>query len=385
MSLLICPVTFAASTYPRLAPELVALEHNNSTILIERSTAGTQLPKGISEHFFDQKLDHNDPKTTTFKQRYWISNRYYSPGGPIIAYLAEQDNGETDIDFLDFGVVDTIAKKTKGLAVMLEHRYYGASVPTPDLSTVNLRWLTMDQSLKDIIYFSKTANFGYGTATISTKAPWIYYGGGYSGSQAAFLRVTYPDEVFGAIASSATVHSEVDFWEYWENIRANGGQCTASIVEVVDYLDNLHEAGEHAKVDAIKKQFGLQDLVDYRDFMWVLSHVLERWRDQKWYDPKAARGWPKFCNTLAAGIRSNDSRAVRLNKLIANYARYVFGYYVVPALKTGRKNVIVEWHSPAKVPPKHLTKQQFDLTQTWRPYLYQKCTELVTMPELHYR
>lgn len=349
----------------------------DSSSLLKRSAKSNDLPQGITLNFFDQKRDHDDQRSRTFRQRYWVSARHYRPGGPVIGFLPGQNNAEEDIDILDFGIVDAIAKQVDGLAVMIEHRYYGDSVPTSNFATTNLRWLTIDQSLRDIVHFSSTADLGYGNDTRSSDTPWLFYGGGYGGAQAAFLRATYPDEVFGAIASSAQVHSQVAFWEYWEVIRANGGACTALMVEAVAYLDSLQNAGNSVKLEEIKKQFGLQDLTDYRDFMWVLSHPLERWRDLKWYDPEAAKGWPKFCNKLSSGIDDSDSRSERLDRLLKNYAKYVYDYYVVPALATKNNNTIVQWYSPAKSAPLNLTAQQFDITQFWRARLYQKCTETV--------
>ncbi len=39
----------------------------------------------------------------------------------------------------------TIAAKHRGLILALEHRYYGESIPTPDFSTPNLRYLSSRQ------------------------------------------------------------------------------------------------------------------------------------------------------------------------------------------------------------------------------------------------
>jgi hypothetical protein len=41
----------------------------------------------------------------------------------------------------------------KATIVTIEHRYYGLSVPTPDLSTPNLAWLTIEQALEDLATF----------------------------------------------------------------------------------------------------------------------------------------------------------------------------------------------------------------------------------------
>jgi hypothetical protein len=43
--------------------------------------------------------------------------------------------------FASAGVV-VLAKAFGAMIVTLEHRYYGWSVPTPDLSTENLQWLS---------------------------------------------------------------------------------------------------------------------------------------------------------------------------------------------------------------------------------------------------
>lgn len=365
------------------APQTITLDSQGPSSvrpLTRRTNDNSKWPQGISEHFFDQKLDHDDiASKKTFKQRYLVSDRHYVPGGPVILYLPGDDSAEAVSDIFDYGIVDTIAKETNGLAILLEHRYYGASIPTPDLTTVNLQWLTVAQALEDFANFAQKVDLGYDNRAARINVPWISYGSGYGGALVAFLQSNYKNVTFAGIASSASVQFKVDFWEYWENIRINGGQCTNYVVEVVDYIDNLHSAGEKDKIKALKKQFGLQDLIDYRDFMWVLSHVLEEWRERKWYDSKAARVWPNFCKTLASAIRSDDSREDRMTKLLANYSDYIFKHYVVPALRTGIQNVIAKWHTPAKVPPQNLTSSQFDLTQTWRPYLYQKCTEFVRL------
>lgn len=48
---------------------------------------------------------------------------------------------------------------TNGIGVILEHRYYGTSFPTPDISTENLRFLTTEQALADQAYFSQNIKF----------------------------------------------------------------------------------------------------------------------------------------------------------------------------------------------------------------------------------
>jgi hypothetical protein len=57
------------------------------------------------------------------------------------------------------GIIAQLTQATNGIGVILEHRYYGTSFPTPDISTENLRFLTTEQALADQAYFSKHIKF----------------------------------------------------------------------------------------------------------------------------------------------------------------------------------------------------------------------------------
>lgn len=102
------------------------------------------------------------------------------------------------------GILYQLSKATGGLSVVLEHRYYGTSFPTPDLSTENLRFLTTDQAMADSAYFAEHVVFkGHESKPLSPKdTPWIAYGGSYAGAFTAILRTLYPDVYFGGISSS---------------------------------------------------------------------------------------------------------------------------------------------------------------------------------------
>jgi hypothetical protein len=94
-----------------------------------------------------------------------------------------------------------MAVATHGIGVVLEHRYYGTSMPTPDLSTENLRFLTTDQALADEVYFAKNVVFK-GLEHENLTAPhaaYIGYGGSYAGAFNAFLRKLYPDVFWGKL------------------------------------------------------------------------------------------------------------------------------------------------------------------------------------------
>ncbi len=80
-------------------------------------------------YFFDQIVDHFNYQTSTYyKQRYHVYSTYFTPKtGPVYLYLC----GEWICD----GIRDTrqwiftLAQKTMGLVIVLEHRFYGQSLP----------------------------------------------------------------------------------------------------------------------------------------------------------------------------------------------------------------------------------------------------------------
>lgn len=147
---------------------------------------------------------HNDSKYEphsdgTFNLRYWFDATYYKPGGPVIVLQSGEADGSERLIFLQKGILHELAEATSGLGVVLEHRYYGESFPTPDLSTENLRFLTTEQALADEAYFAQHVVFE-GLEHLDLTAPhvpYIGYGGSYAGAFNAFLRTVYPDVFWG--------------------------------------------------------------------------------------------------------------------------------------------------------------------------------------------
>lgn len=99
---------------------------------------------------FDQKISHFEKGVNgTFCQRYWADAKYYRKGGPIFVVDGGETSGANRLPFLKQGILQILAEATGGLSIVLEHRYYGKSVPVKSFSTDDLRFLNNAEALQD--------------------------------------------------------------------------------------------------------------------------------------------------------------------------------------------------------------------------------------------
>ncbi|EXJ91600.1 hypothetical protein A1O3_00148 [Capronia epimyces CBS 606.96] len=253
---------------------------------------------------------HNDSKyephsSGYFNLRYFFDATYYKPGGPVFVLQSGEADAAERLPFLQKGIVAQLASATNGIGVVLEHRYYGTSFPTPDLSTENLRFLSTEQALADQAYFASHVVFP-GLEHLNLTAPgtpYIAYGGSYAGGFVAFLRVLYPDLTWGAISSSGVTEAIYDFWEYYEPLREYGPpECIDTQVKLINVVDNILLQNDSTTVTQLKRGFGLENLTYSDDFANVVSGGLGWWQSRNW-DP--AVGSPEF--DFYCGNLSSDS------------------------------------------------------------------------------
>ena len=229
------------------------------------------------DHFHNESM-YEPHSSGTFNLRYFFDATYYKAGGPVIVLESGEDDATDRLPYLQKGVIHQLAEATGGIAVVLEHRYYGTSFPTPDLSTENLRFLTTQQALADTDYFARNVVFeGLEDKDLTAPhTPYIAYGGSYAGAFVAFLRKTYPDTYYGgclrealcifvliisgAIASSGVTKAIYDYWEYYEPVREYGPpDCILATQQLTNIVDNIL-LGDTTKglIKELKTAFGLQ-------------------------------------------------------------------------------------------------------------------------------
>jgi hypothetical protein len=113
--------------------------------------------------------------------------------------------------------------------VVLEHRYYGSSLPYVDKTPDHMKLLTIHNALEDGAAFETWAK-----ANLPLTGKWIAVGGSYPGMLAAFYRETHPELVVGAWASSAPVNVQLSFYGYDEIASlALGSTCTVLFQQVL--------------------------------------------------------------------------------------------------------------------------------------------------------
>ena len=99
--------------------------------------------------------------------------------------------------YLDTGIVDILTRYLGGVGVILEHRYYGESIATQNLTTDSLRFvrsinfrgmltgliISIERFLNNAQAFADSANFmakvkfdGISEDLTAPNTPWIYYG-----------------------------------------------------------------------------------------------------------------------------------------------------------------------------------------------------------------
>lgn len=311
-------------------------------ILVEAASHRVQTKNFIpdprtKEGVFQQKLDHmsaNDHRT--FSQHFWHATGYgNSPSSPVILYLC----GEGKCGGGAFmGPLSVPARKLQARMFALEHRYYGQSQPFTDLSSANLTYLSTEQALQDILNFKNAMTRQFGIT-----GSWIVVGGSYAGNLAAYFRSRYPNEVKGAIASSAPIWATADFKEYDRSVaKWAGPDCVKAINSSLQQIEAAIVSDEgFAK---IKVQFNAPTVSRRDDFLYLLSDITSA---SIQYDLKN-----EFCETVER--QGLDGYAIMKKKVDQKYG--LFSDYTAEEAE----NTSVAKHSGAL---------------GMRQWFYQSCTE----------
>ncbi|XP_018566061.1 putative serine protease K12H4.7 isoform X2 [Anoplophora glabripennis] len=194
----------------------------------------------VSQAYFTQKLDHESNDEITWSQRYFVNKEYFNTTANNVVFLMLGGESEASERWMIYGSWLVSAQKYGALLFQLEHRFYGKSHPFSDLSTENLRYLSSEQALADAANFIKAMNEQY---SLPSDVKWIVFGGSYSGSLAAWLRLKYPDLVQGAVSTSGPLLAKLDFYEYFQvvidDLAAISQECVNNLTTAMKQVDDL--------------------------------------------------------------------------------------------------------------------------------------------------
>ncbi|KAK4222751.1 putative serine protease EDA2 [Podospora fimiseda] len=343
------------------------------------------------DHFHNDSIyePHSDG---TFPLQYWFDASHYKKGGPIIVLQGGETEGVGRLPFLQKGIVAQLAQATNGLGVILEHRYYGKSIPTPDFSTENLRFLTTDQALADQAYFAQNIVFpGLEHLNLTShKNPYIAYGGSYAGSFVAFLRKLYPDVYWGSIASSGVPEAIYDYWEYYEAARIYSPKdcvvATQKLTHMVDKILLLNKTNTPETAQRLKTAFGLGNLTRNDDFANTISSGIAGLQGLNWDPAINSTDFGFYCSNISStsilhpqtASLESEARALltaggyasevdTLTPQLLNYIGYVNATTVSHCRRRSQDDCFTNYNSTFY--------RQNDLKQTWRLWSYQYCFE----------
>ncbi|KAI0804685.1 peptidase S28 [Irpex lacteus] len=343
------------------------IQPNSDSIETAISAAAPSFP----QYNFTQPLDHFTDTGFTFQQRYWVDDRYYKPGGPVIVLDSGESSGTGRLPYLQQGVVQILANATGGLGIVLEHRYYGKSVPVANFTTDSLRWLNNKQAFADSANFMANVKVpSISTNITAPGTPWIYYGGSYAGARSAMMRVLYPDLVYGAIASSGVVYASVSDWQYMDIIRQFApADCVKQLEVAVEEFDDLLEKSNTTR-QAIKALYGLPNVTHDADVASLISAPLGDWQELNWDPSQSTTDFDTFCTALGTPSNGTSEIApgIRVSNATLNYASYVTRTIASQCPQGTSQDECFGSFNPADY-------SQTDLSQTWRLWNFQVCTQ----------
>lgn len=219
-------------------------------------------------------VDHfNNSDTRTFQNRYWFNATFYKQGGPVFWFDSGEQNAQPLVPYFLNEVagpsaIMTLARRFNGLALLVEHRYYGSleegSYPYPINSTtgelldpIGYEYLNTEQALEDTVYFANhfEAPLGVTGSFSPGVTPWVWLGGSYPGIRGAQLRVRNPDTFYATWASSPPTEAAVDMWTYYAQAeRSMTRNCSADFTAITRYADGVLANGTQSEVTALKRQ-----------------------------------------------------------------------------------------------------------------------------------
>ena len=150
------------------------------------------------------------------------------------------------------GFMNEYAETAGALIIYAEHRYYGTSLPfgQDSFTKENIKFLTTEQALADFAALMIDLRENQG----AKNSPFIVFGGSYGGLLSAYMRMTYPQLVQGALAASAPVYwisGMKDSHGFWVKVTEDFAaypNCEDNIRQGFDELEQMAHNGQYSDI-----------------------------------------------------------------------------------------------------------------------------------------
>lgn len=265
----------------------------------------------VEEKWITQKLNHFDPQDDrTWEMRYLENSNYLQDGGPIFINVG----GEWTVSagWLRTGHMHDMARDLNGTMFYTEHRYYGESRPTEDLTIDSLRFLDIDQALADLAHFIVQIKQ---TTPELVNSGVILVGGSYAATMVTWFIQKYPHLANGAWSSSAPLEAKVDFYEYKEVVSealeiVGGPNCTRRIRTAFEELEQLVAENNTALIEELFHFCHPLDLSNELDVWSFFSDISGSFSGLVQYHREYSQDIQQECDLLVNNDIENDLEAL---------------------------------------------------------------------------
>lgn len=162
--------------------------------------------------WFEQPLNHFQPNSPTYRQRYCVYDKYKTSAlSPILFYVGNESPIEQYINHT--GLMWELAPELQATVVFAEHRYEGQSIPTIDKECMS--YCSSKQALADYALLLREI------LNPTSRRPVIAFGGSYGGMLASWMRMAasapiwgFPRQLYGGIDRAYQAISRVFDYQY---------------------------------------------------------------------------------------------------------------------------------------------------------------------------
>lgn len=247
--------------------------------------------------YFPQKVDHFNETDELFQQRYFENRAVFKNGSAIILFVGGMETAVPE--FILGGPLLEVAVQNNASLIYLEHRYFGESLPfNGNLSTENLKYLTVENALEDITYFLKYLNQSI-PEYVHSKV--LLAGSSYSGALVMWHRIRRSGNTKGAWVSSPKTLSQPEIAEYKEavndllidkKLRDCKDHIHAGIEEMMYELNYLNSTNRIQQNFRLCKPIKTDDKYDIMNFFHTITSMIS---DELVKDDETMR---RMCRTI---------------------------------------------------------------------------------------